>query len=177
MFEAKILQGSVLKKIIEAIRELVTDANLDCNDRGITMQVSGFIYFNFVRHLIFYFQAMDSSHVSLCAVMLKSEGFNFYRCDKPFALGINSPNLYKVLKCAGNDDIVTLKCEEAADTLSLIFESPNLDRVSDFDFKLMDIESEQLGIPDTEYKCSIRMPSSEFQRIIRDISTFGDTCK
>lgn len=42
MFEAKILQGSVLKKIIEAIRELVTDANLDCNERGITMQV-GFI--------------------------------------------------------------------------------------------------------------------------------------
>ncbi len=39
MFEAKILQGSVLKKIIEAIRELVTDANLDCNERGITMQV------------------------------------------------------------------------------------------------------------------------------------------
>lgn len=39
MFEAKILHGSVLKKIIEAIRELVTDANLDCNERGITMQV------------------------------------------------------------------------------------------------------------------------------------------
>lgn len=40
MFEAKILQGSVLKKIIEAIRELVNDANLDCNERGITMQVN-----------------------------------------------------------------------------------------------------------------------------------------
>lgn len=39
MFEAKILHGSLLKKIIEAIRELVVDANLDCNDRGITMQV------------------------------------------------------------------------------------------------------------------------------------------
>lgn len=39
MFEAKILQGSLLKKIIEAIRELVVDANLDCNERGITMQV------------------------------------------------------------------------------------------------------------------------------------------
>jgi hypothetical protein len=39
MFEAKILQGAILKKIIEAIRELVTDANLDCNERGITMQV------------------------------------------------------------------------------------------------------------------------------------------
>ena len=39
MFEAKILQGALLKKIIEAIRELVADANLDCNERGITMQV------------------------------------------------------------------------------------------------------------------------------------------
>lgn len=45
MFEAKILQGSVLKKIIEAIRELVTDANLDCNERGITMQVMKISYF------------------------------------------------------------------------------------------------------------------------------------
>ena len=39
MFEARILQGSTLKKIIEAIRELVVDANLDCNESGITMQV------------------------------------------------------------------------------------------------------------------------------------------
>ena len=43
MFEARILQGSVIKKIIEAIRELVTDANLDCNEeQGISMQVSKF---------------------------------------------------------------------------------------------------------------------------------------
>jgi Proliferating cell nuclear antigen, N-terminal domain len=40
MFEARIVQGSQLKKIIEAIRELVVDANLDCNEAGITMQVS-----------------------------------------------------------------------------------------------------------------------------------------
>lgn len=39
MFEAKILQGLVLKKIIEAIRELVQEANLECTDRSITMQV------------------------------------------------------------------------------------------------------------------------------------------
>lgn len=39
MFEARIVQGSQLKKIIEAIRELVVDANLDCDEAGITMQV------------------------------------------------------------------------------------------------------------------------------------------
>ena len=31
----------------------------------------------------------------------------------------------------------------------------------------MDIESEHLGIPETEYKCNVRLPSAEFQRIIR----------
>ena len=41
MFEARILQGQILKKIIEAMRELVTDANLECHaEMGITMQVS-----------------------------------------------------------------------------------------------------------------------------------------
>lgn len=119
---------------------------------------------------------MDSSHVSLCAIVLKQEGFDNYRCDKPFALGVNTPNLSKILKCAANDDVVTLKCEEETDTLTLVFESAKNDRVSDFDFKLMDIESEHLGIPDTEYKCTVRLPSGEFQRIIRDISIFGDTC-
>ncbi len=41
---------------------------------------------------------------------------------------------------------------------------------------LMDIDAEHLGIPDTEYKCNIKMPSGEFQRIVRDVTTIGDTC-
>lgn len=40
----------------------------------------------------------------------------------------------------------------------------------------MDIETEQLGIPDTPYKCTVQMPSGEFQRIIRDLQVLGDTC-
>ena len=61
MFEARLVQGALFKKIIEAIRELVVDANLECNESGITMQ------------------AMDSSHVSLCALNLKAEGFDHFR--------------------------------------------------------------------------------------------------
>jgi proliferating cell nuclear antigen len=53
MFEAKILQGALLKKIIEAIRELVVDANLDCNETGIGMQVAcyGLYYVSFILTL------------------------------------------------------------------------------------------------------------------------------
>ena len=68
---------------------------------------------------------MDSSHVSLCAVMMRSEGFDHYRCDKNTSLGLNTPNLAKILKCAGNEDLVTLKSEEDTDTLTMMFESAN----------------------------------------------------
>lgn len=44
------------------------------------------------------------------------------------------------------------------------------------ELKLMDIDNEQLGIPDTPYKCTVQMPSGEFQRIIRDLQVMGDTC-
>lgn len=41
----------------------------------------------------------------------------------------------------------------------------------------MEINAQQLGVPDTPYKCSIQMPSGEFQRIVRDLQVMGDTCK
>jgi proliferating cell nuclear antigen len=40
----------------------------------------------------------------------------------------------------------------------------------------MDIDAETLGVPETEYKCIVTMPATEFQRIIRDISVLGDNC-
>ena len=48
-----------------------------------------------------------------------------------------------------------------------MFESEKGDRVSDFDLKLMSIESEHLGIPDQDYSAEVKMPSSEYQRICR----------
>merc|ERR1712086_878711 len=43
------------------------------------------------------------------------------------------------------------------------------------ELKLMDIDSEHLGIPDTDYQAVIKMSSAEFQRICRDLSSIGDT--
>ncbi|PNX80502.1 proliferating cell nuclear antigen large form protein [Trifolium pratense] len=41
--------------------------------------------------------------------------------------------------------------------------------------KLMDIDSEHLGIPEAEYHAIVRMPSAEFARICKDLSSIGDT--
>lgn len=43
--------------------------------------------------------------------------------------------------------------------------------------KLMDIDSDTLGIPDTDYDARVTLPSSEFSRIVRDLSQLGESVR
>lgn len=52
---------------------------------------------------------MDSSHVSLVSLKLRSDGFEHYRCDRNLSMGMNLKNMVKMLNCANNDDIITMK--------------------------------------------------------------------
>lgn len=118
---------------------------------------------------------MDNSHVALVSMMLKAESFSPYRCDRNIALGVNLTSLTKVLRAAQNEDILTLKADDAPDVLNLVFESSESDRLSEYDLKLMDIDQEHLGIPDTEYAATINMPSSEFKRICVDLMALSES--
>ncbi|TCD67238.1 proliferating cell nuclear antigen [Steccherinum ochraceum] len=159
MLEAKLAEAAILKRLLDAIKELVADANFECNEEGI--------------HL----QAMDNSHVALVSVQLAESGFKKYRCDRPMPLGVNLNSLTKVLKCAKDDDICILKAADDADLLSLTYEARNSDRIAEYDMKLMDIDSDKLGIPDTDYDARVTMPSSEFGRIVRDLSQLGESVR
>jgi proliferating cell nuclear antigen len=55
--------------VVEAIKDLIEDANFDCNNSGFSLQ------------------AMDSSHVSLVALSLRADGFEHYRCDRNVSMG------------------------------------------------------------------------------------------
>jgi proliferating cell nuclear antigen len=107
MLELRLVQGSLLKKVLEAIKDLVTDANFDCNETG------------------FQLQAMDSSHVALVALLMRADGFEHYRCDRNMSMGMNLTNMSKMLKCAGNDDIITIKADDGGDSVTFMFESPS----------------------------------------------------
>lgn len=71
MFEARLVKGSLLKNVLDAIKDLLKQASWDCADSGIQLQ------------------AMDDSHVSLVSVNLKAEGFEKYRCDRNLIMGMN----------------------------------------------------------------------------------------
>jgi len=157
MFEAKLIQGAILKKTLEAIKDLINEGTWDCSSAGISLQ------------------AMDNSHVSLVALNLRADGFEKFRCDRNLSMGMNLGSMAKILKCSENNDVVTIKAQDDPDTVTFVFEAPNHDKVSDFEMKLMNLDTEHLGIPDTDYSVKVKMPSSEFQRICRDLSQIGDS--
>ncbi|XP_043700941.1 proliferating cell nuclear antigen-like [Telopea speciosissima] len=115
MLELRLVQGSLFKKALEAIKDLVTNANFDTSTARSPAQ------------------AMDSSHVALVALLLRFEGFNHYRCDWNLSMGMNLNNMSKMLKCAGNEDIVTLKADDGSDTVTFMFKSLNQDKIAGFE--------------------------------------------
>lgn len=157
MFEARLVHGALLKKVLEAVKDLINEGTWDCSATGISLQ------------------AMDNCHVSLVSLSLRSDGFDKFRCDRNLSMGMNLASVTKILRCAANDDIITIKAQDDADSVTFVFEAPNQEKVSDYEMKLMNIDTEHLGIPETDYSVVVKMPSGEFQRICRDLSQIGDS--
>ena len=91
MFEAQLSHAGQLKKIIDAVKELIQEANFDCGEDAISLQ------------------AMDSSHVAIVSLKLNSDMFQRYRADQTAAIGLNLADVAKALKCANNEDVCILR--------------------------------------------------------------------
>ncbi|PPQ85836.1 hypothetical protein CVT25_003364 [Psilocybe cyanescens] len=104
-------------------------------------------------------------------------GLTRYRCDRPMPLGVNLMSLTKVLRCAKDDDMRTLKAVDEEDVTNLVYEAKNPDRIAEYDMKLMDIDADTLTIPVTEYDARVTLPTSEFTRILRDLSQLDESLR
>lgn len=159
MFEARLNSAGLLKRILDAVKDLITDANLLCTEDGIQLQ------------------AMDTAHVALVCFTLLTDAFSLYSCDETVTLGVNTVVFARILKCADNNDAVLLKTSADGSKLHITFESPSGSRSSHFEMNLMNLNADNYHIPDTEYTTCVKMPSNEFTRVLRDLQAFGDTCK
>lgn len=70
MFSCELSEGIVLKKIIDAIKDVVNQVTLEITPEGMG------------------FQAMDMSHVALVSLQLKADEFTSYKTHKNHSLGI-----------------------------------------------------------------------------------------
>lgn len=158
MLEAILESGQLLKALVDAIVQLVEEANLVCNPDGITLH------------------AMDPAHVSLVSLRLAADGFARYRCDGHMTLGVSMKTLQKLLKLCGKEDSVAMTAASSdKDTLFFKFETKDQSRTNDVAMRLLVIDADALDIPDQEYKCVVSMPSAEFARVIRDMGVVGES--
>jgi proliferating cell nuclear antigen len=156
MFDAKLENGHQMKKIVTALKELIDQASWDLTEEGIQLQ------------------SMDSSHVALVQMMLKCENFEVYRCNEAFNMGLNMANLNKVFG-AFTSGSLSIQCEDDSETVKFIFEDEKNNKSQKYELRLMDLDTEQLGIPEQEYEATFTMPSSEFSRIVKDLLVMGES--
>ena len=81
MFEAGLI--GLVKKMLDAIKDLVTDANFEYLDDGICVQT------------------METSQVCMIPFFLDRMGFDMYNFDEDVKLGVILNNMSKMLKSAG----------------------------------------------------------------------------
>ena len=78
--EIKTVQSSAFRILIEALKEILTDANLEFDETGMKIM------------------AMDSTHTVLVHLKLNSEDFEHYHCSKKIIVGVNMLNFFKLIK-------------------------------------------------------------------------------
>lgn len=157
MFECKLDSGAPIKKIINALKELIDHASWDLSEEGIQLQ------------------SMDSSHVALVQLQLEADNFDKYRCDDIHHLGLNMDNLKKIFG-AYTSGSVSINCAQEPDSVNFVFEDERSNKCQKYELRLMDLDIEQLGIPEQEYQATFTMSSSEFTRIIKDMLMVGESC-
>lgn len=157
MLEGKFDEASLLKKVIDSVKDCVQLCNFACDSQGISVQ------------------AIDDSRVLLVLLLIGLASFSSYRCDRDITLGIDLKSFSKIIRCGANEDYLTLIAEDSPDSVSLIFEDKVKDRVSEYSLKLMDIDAETLNIDELDFDSTITMPSADFQKICRDLSTLSET--
>eukprot|EP01025_Chloroclados_australasicus_P015963 TRINITY_DN17793_c1_g1_i6.p2 TRINITY_DN17793_c1_g1~~TRINITY_DN17793_c1_g1_i6.p2 ORF type:complete len:198 (-),score=25.69 TRINITY_DN17793_c1_g1_i6:343-936(-) len=89
-------------------------------------------------------------------------------------MGLNIANVLKMLKCAEDNDTVTIQAKDDSANIQFVFESPSHDRHVDFEMKLMNIDAEQLQVPDQEFAAVVKLQSSQFSKVCRDLGAIGD---
>merc|ERR1719493_167761 len=121
--EAHLQQAVLLKKVVDAMKDLCKDANFDCSEKGLQVQ------------------SMDSSHVALVSLLLRESAFSEFKCDRPTSLGMNVDSLSKILKMCGPADSLKVRWQNDADSVSFQCETGDEDRISEFDLKMMQTPS------------------------------------
>jgi len=158
ILNVKTIQSSAFRVLVEALKEILTDANFEFDANGIKVM------------------AMDSSHTVLVHLKLLAKNFEFYKLAREkITVGINMINLFKLIKTMDNNDTLSLFIEEDNESvLGIKLENIEKNTRTKYSLNLMDLHEENIHCPPAEFESVITMPSVDFQKICRDMHNLAD---
>lgn len=118
---------------------------------------------------------MNGTHMILTIIRLDNfEEYNYSHKNNSFNICIDLRNLLKCLKCMSNLDTMTWIIEEEnIDKLQLILECNEKNEKKIFKLNLRDTSDEGYELDDIDYTYKITMPTVDFQKYIKDMTTVG----
>ncbi|AOA63762.1 Proliferating cell nuclear antigen [Komagataella phaffii CBS 7435] len=157
MLEGKFEEASLLKKIVEAMKDCVSSCNFNCTENGISVQ------------------AVDNSRVLLISLLIEKDTFEEYRCDRNITLGVGLGSLSKIIGNGANSDYLTISADDDADKLNIIFEDKVKDKISEYNLKLLDIDADLLDVGPMDTDATITLPSADFAKICKDMKVLSES--
>ena len=155
--EAKTVQTIAIKQCNEALKEILTDANIEWNEKGLKIIT------------------LDPSNTILVHLKLEKENFEYFHCTKRMFIGINVLNLFKLLRTLTNNDALTLFIEEDnINQLGIRIENGEKNTLTTYYLNLIEVDETSYQIPPAQFESIITMPSNEFNKICRDMSNLTD---
>jgi proliferating cell nuclear antigen len=152
------VQGSAFKSLFEVLREILHDVNLTFNESGMKIMT------------------VDGSRVALVYAQLNADSFEHYRCEGTLNLGVNLGHVHKLIKSSSNHGTITMYVTRArTEELGIEVAQPEKRSLSKFQLRLLDVDVENITIPDVEFTSVITLPSQYFARLCKDISAISDT--
>lgn len=154
----KTVQATTFKVLVEALKEILTDTVLIINESGIRICT------------------MDSSHIILIHMKLDAAKFEQYHCNGEQMIGVNMLNLNRLLKAINNNDTIALSMLESnKNELQIRVENPDKNTIKISKLMLLDLDNSNMEIPPVSFNSVITLPSTDFQKVCRDISNLSET--
>jgi proliferating cell nuclear antigen len=155
--EITTIQASAFKVLIEALKELLTDTNIEFDENGMSIL------------------AMDTSHVVLVHLKLNADRFETYKCTTKKTIGINMLNFHKLIKTINSNSTLTLFIDDD-DINHLGIRIDNVEKNSRTTYKLnlLDLDHHPITIDPSEFSDVLTLPSCDFQKICRDMHNLAD---
>ena len=169
IMECKTVQTTVFKTLVEALKDILTDVNIEFNKGSSDAEKEedkGYIKI----------VAMDSSQTILVHLRLEGGRFESYNCKKRLIVGVSMMYFHKLIKTiSNNNDCLTLYISENdPNKLGIKIDNSDKNSVTHYKLNLMDIKYEEVSIPPQKFENTITMPSDDFQKICKDMSNLSD---